>query len=148
MTTSGSGGTSLSNGTTSINTFNTGTTAISMVTAGTPALSFSNTGQAVFTGNVYAQQFITLSDVSVKSNIKSFEKSVLEGVSRLEPKVFTYGSDPCEQLGLLAQELEAVFPDCVKEGPSKKKYIDYQALTVVLLKAVQELKSAQEMYTR
>ena len=149
VTTSGSGGggTSLSNGTTSVNTFGSGSTAISMVTSGTTALTFSNTGEAVFTGNVYAQQFITLSDASVKTNIKSFDFGgpVLERVSRLEPKVFQYTSSPGfrpqdgEELGLIAQELEALFPECVKGGPGNKKYINYQALTVVLLKAVQEL---------
>jgi hypothetical protein len=149
------GGTSVSgassgitSGTTSINTFNTGTTAISMVTNGTTALTFSNTGQAVFTGNVYAQQFITLSDASAKTNIRSFNKSVLSSVSLLEPKVFQYCSSPgfraddsgnSFEVGLIAQELEAVFPECVKEGPGGKKYINYQSLTIVLLKAVQEL---------
>ena len=146
VTTSGSAaGTSLSNGTTSVNTFGSGGVAISMVTSGNTALSFSNTGEAVFTGNVYAQQFITLSDLSVKTNIKSFDFDVLSRVCRLEPKVFQYtsspgfGPEPCEEVGLIAQELEALFPECVKGGPGNKKYINYQALTVVLLKAVQEL---------
>jgi hypothetical protein len=151
VTTSGSGGTSLSNGTTSVNTFASGATSISMVTSGTTALTFSNTGEAVFTGNVYAQQFITLSDSSVKTNIKSFNKEVLSSVSRLEPKVFQYcsspgfGPEPCQEVGLIAQELEAVFPECVKEGPGGKKYINYQSLTIVLLKAVQELSKKIEL---
>lgn len=145
--TTGSSSTSLSNGTTSINTFTSGTTAISMVTSGTTALSFSNTGEAVFTGNVYAQQFITLSDSTAKTNIRTFDRPVLEGIRRLNPQTFEYVSSPGfrpspevkEEVGLLAQEVEAVFPECVKDGPGGRKYINYQSLTVILLKAVQEL---------
>jgi hypothetical protein len=145
--TSGSTGNSISASNTSITLYSTGTTAISMVTSGNTALSFSNTGQAVFTGNVYAQQFITLSDASAKTNIRTFNKSVLSGISLLEPKVFQYCSSPGfrpdpqdgEEVGLIAQELESIFPECVKEGPGGKKYINYQSLTIVLLKAIQEL---------
>ena len=143
--TGGSTANAISASNTSITLFSTGTTAISMVTNGTTALSFSNTGQATFTGNVYAQNFITLSDASVKTNLRSFDRPVLEGISRLEPKLFEYVDSPGfrpeekEEVGLIAQELGAVFPECVKGGPGGKKYINYQALTIVLLKAVQEL---------
>ena len=50
-----------------------------------------------------------------------------------------FSPDPCEEVGLVAQEVEALFPECVKGGPGGKKYLNYQSLTVVLLKAVQEL---------
>ena len=140
----GSGGTSITSGTNSVTT----SPSVSLVVNGSTALNFSNDGSAVFTGNVYGQQFITLSDKSVKTNIRSFDRPVLEGVSRLDPKLFQYvrspgfTSLPEEEVGLLAQEVESIFPECVKDGPGDKKYINYQNLTIILLKAVKELNQA------
>lgn len=147
------GGTSVSGstGSGSISTISAGSNSVntsgsvSIITNGNTALSFSNNGYATFTGNVYAQQFITLSDSSSKTNIRSFDRPVLEGISRLEPKVFQYQSSPGFrtdepfEVGLLAQEVESIFPECVKEGPGNKKYINYQNLTIILLKAVKDL---------
>jgi hypothetical protein len=131
-----------------------GSSSISTITAGSSAISLFNTniqmdvggvstlsltsGNAVFSGDVYAQQFITLSDMSFKTNIRSFERPVLEGVLKLEPKIFQYNGKEQDEIGLLAQEVEAIFPECVKDSAGKK-YINYQALTVLLLKAVKEL---------
>jgi hypothetical protein len=130
----GGGGTFLSNGTTSVLTT---TSSIVMNVGASTIMTLTN--DAVFSGNVYAQQFITLSDSGVKSNIRAFEGTVLEGVMRLEPKRFEYTSSQGEEIGLLAQDLEAIFPECVKGGADGKKYVNYQALTVILIKAVQEL---------
>jgi hypothetical protein len=144
----GSGSSSISTitaGTSAISLFNTN---IQMDVGGVSTLTLNGSGNAVFSGDVYAQQFITLSDMSFKTNIRSFERPVLEGVLGLEPRVFQYvrspgfRADSADEIGLMAQEVEAIFPECVKESAGKK-YINYQALTVVLLKAVKELASSR-----
>jgi hypothetical protein len=43
-----------------------------------------------------------------------------------------------EDIGLMAQEVEAVWPLLVKEGV-KGKYVNYDGVVVMLLKAVKEL---------
>ena len=46
------------------------------------------------------------------------------------------------ELGVLAQELEAVFPELVTAtGPEAYRAVDYSRLTVVLLEALKELKA-------
>jgi hypothetical protein len=94
-----------------------------------------------FSGICYAQQFVTLSDVLAKKNVRSLE-SVLNGVDKIQAYRFSYSSDSSdsasETLGLLAQEVEAIFPELVV-GSYGKKYVNYDGLIAVLVKAVQEL---------
>lgn len=90
-----------------------------------------------FSGICYAQQFVTLSDVLAKKNVRSLE-SVLNGVDKIQAYRFSYSSGSAsETLGLLAQEVEAIFPELVVG--SERKYINYDGLIAVLVKAVQEL---------
>lgn len=91
-----------------------------------------------FSGICYAQQFVTLSDVLAKKNVRSLE-SVLNGVDKIQAYRFSYSSESsAETLGLLAQEVEAIFPELVV-GSYGKKYVNYDGLITVLVKAVQEL---------
>lgn len=96
-----------------------------------------------FSGICYAQQFVTLSDVLAKKNVRSLE-SVLNGVDKIQAYRFSYSSESSasasasETLGLLAQEVEAIFPELVV-GSYGKKYVNYDGLIAVLVKAVQEL---------
>jgi len=49
-----------------------------------------------------------------------------------------------EQIGLIAQDVEAVLPEMVHEGNDGYKSIDYARLTAVLVEAVKELKAENE----
>jgi hypothetical protein len=88
----------------------------------------------------YAQQFVTLSDVLAKKDVRPLE-SVLNDIDKIQAYRFSYSSS-AETLGLLAQEVEAVWPELVVGssglGP-EKKYVNYDGVVAVLLKAVQEL---------
>jgi hypothetical protein len=89
----------------------------------------------------YAQQFVTLSDVLAKKDVRPLE-SVLNGVDKIQAYRFSYSSGSSETLGLLAQEIEAVWPELVvgSSGPGpEKKFVNYDGLVAVLVKAVQEL---------
>lgn len=52
------------------------------------------------------------------------------------------------QVGVVAQEVEKVFPDLVKTGPDGYKAVAYDRLSVVLLGAVQELKAENDNLRR
>jgi len=88
----------------------------------------------------YAQQFVTLSDVLAKKDVRPLE-SVLNDIDKIQAYRFSYSSS-AETLGLLAQEVEAVWPELVVGssglGP-EKKYVNYDGVVAVLVKAVQEL---------
>ena len=98
-----------------------------------------------FGGICYAQQFVTLSDVLAKTNVQKFTGSVLNDIAKVHPYRFSYSGTASSDktLGLLAQEVEAVFPELIigsGSGPGpEKKYVNYDGLVAVLLKAVQEL---------
>jgi len=89
------------------------------------------------TGICYAQQFVTLSDVMAKRNMREWTSSVVDTLGSIHPYSFNYIGG-VESIGLLAQEVEAVYPQLVRESGSTK-YVNYDGMVAVLLKAVQEL---------
>lgn len=108
-------------------------------------------GAGVFAGTVSATGFVTLSDIMKKQNVHpvSFEVSrSLGGIRpyfyRLAPAAGAGGSgDPqTEQeieIGLLAQELEKVFPESVRKSQNGTRYVNYNSVVALLLGAVREL---------
>jgi hypothetical protein len=113
----------------------------------------------VFDGTVYGTAFVTTSDARLKDNIKPMQNS-MEKLMQLAPKTYTYITDDKvkqmnlpegEQYGLLAQDLEKVFPGLVTEAghPVVKadgtiesvpvfKAVNYTALVPVMLAGMQE----------
>lgn len=109
------------------------------------------TVETLTAGTVYASNYVTLSDRSVKTNVREFSTgSVLEGLSGVRTYSFQMlgdrrgsSGDPMSEgqmeIGLLAQEVEAVFPECVTRGPGGRLYIKYDSVVALLLGAVRSL---------
>lgn len=113
----------------------------------------------VFWGDIYIQGIIdgpNFSDRKFKKNIRSM-KGNLAKIMKLKPKNYHWKKEEfpnrkftdTEQIGLIAQELEEVFPLLVRtsilpipensdEQPVESKSIDYSRLVVVLIGAIQE----------
>jgi hypothetical protein len=84
---------------------------------------------------VYAAE----SDVRLKKDIISLE-SGLEKILNLNPVNFRWKKDDEKNnIGLIAQEVENIIPDAVKEY-NNIKTISYNMITSTLIKGVQELK--------
>lgn len=89
-----------------------------------------------------------LSDIRHKKDVKPLDLSGLDVVSKLKPVTY-FWKDPRdngmkgEQLGFIAQEVEAVLPHTVMIEPNeeKTKNLKYNEFIPVLTKAVQELKT-------
>jgi hypothetical protein len=85
--------------------------------------------------------YTAISDARLKTNIAPLE-DVLPSVMSLKPKTyeFTESLDNRIYTGLLAQELEKVFPQFVYFGGDDQKYftVDYASMSVIALKAIQE----------
>lgn len=97
-------------------------------------------------GTVFASNYVTLSDRTAKKNIREISTgSVLEGLSGLRTYKFQLidSGDPQSEgqfeIGLLAQEIEAVFPECVMKGPDGRRYVKYDSVVALLLGAVRTL---------
>lgn len=91
-----------------------------------------------FSGIVYAQQFVTLSDILAKTSIREWRSPVLSDLQNIHPYIFNYGDMPTQDIGLMAQEVGAIWPDLIKESV-KGKFVNYDGMVGLLVKAVQEL---------
>jgi len=84
------------------------------------------------------------SDARLKTNVSplSREGRVLEKLATVTPVRYRFkegtGHSSGEQIGVLAQEIEVVFPSLVTEGPSGMLSVSYTKLAAVLLEGVNE----------
>ena len=91
--------------------------------------------------------FFTTSDVNLKTNIKDLsnnKKEHLDKLRNLIPKSYNFKNQETTSFGLIAQEVEKIFPslvvdheDAVGNGETYKS-LKYSVLPTILLKAMQE----------
>lgn len=96
-------------------------------------------------------QLIETSDIRYKENIKSLPNNTLSNVMKLRPVTYNRIDSDELEYGLIAQELETIYPDLVKGDEYKS--ITYTKLTSILIKSIQEqqkiiddLKNSSIMY--
>jgi hypothetical protein len=117
---------------------NGGKVGIGMAPSGSYILTIK--GNAFATGGQW-----TNSDRRYKKNIRAIENALagilsIRGISyewrREEYK--NKGFSDGRYLGVVAQEIEEVFPEIVAEGPDGEKAISYSAITPILIEAIKE----------
>jgi len=103
-------------------------------------------------GDVRAFRFLTSSDLRLKKNVAPLT-GVLERLEKVRGVTFEWNEwaealgrqGGRREVGVIAQEIEAVFPEVViPDGPEGYKAVDYSRLTAVLIEAVKELKAENE----
>jgi hypothetical protein len=118
-----------------------GSSAVSVSVAATSV----NTGNTVvvrdefgnFTGGtITATDFNSTSDINLKENIKTVENS-LNTLTQLRGVSFDWKETGRSSYGVIAQELEEILPDLVKNGEVKS--VNYNGIIGVLIEAVKEL---------
>lgn len=101
-------------------------------------------------GEINSPTYNTTSDARFKKNVKSID-GALAKTQQLNGYTYNWNklaekqkgiTTKEQQVGVLAQELEAVFPQLVKTDEEGYKSVNYAAMTAVLIEAVKEL-SAQ-----
>ena len=123
----------------SVNFNNTGTGDISVGIGTTgPSYKLDVAGTIRATGDV-----IAYSDVRVKENIKTIDNS-LEKVSKLRGVEFNKIGDNKKSIGVIAQEIEKVIPEVVKEDDKGMKSVAYGNISGLLIEAIKELKAEIE----
>ena len=88
---------------------------------------------------------LTCSDIRYKTNINPIGNA-LEKLNRINGVTYdwdlnkhpTMGFDSRKQIGVLAQEVEKVFPELVHERPDGYKVVAYDGLAPILLEALKE----------
>lgn len=99
------------------------------------SLSLDVSGSA-FIRDVVTQSLSTSSDRRLKENIRPFVMP--RGILSLAPRLYNYIAKPgATELGLIAQEVEELVPELVKESGGMKS-LQYDRLGVLLLPIVKE----------
>ena len=80
-----------------------------------------------------------ISDGRLKENIED-ARNYLSDLCKLRPVTFNFKSDPdkTKMLGLIAQEVEQIFPTLVDGGDNDTKGVKYSVINMIMLKAIQE----------
>jgi len=91
-------------------------------------------------GTCYAREYVTLCDSRVKGGVEPIRQISFDTLKYVNAYTYTYLDFPSSEkrLGLVAQEVAAAYPECVVERGGTK-YVNYAAVTAVLLQAVKDL---------
>lgn len=104
------------------------------------AAAISSTGSITANGTITSNATTSPSDLRLKNNIRPIDHA-LDGVLNLRGVYFNWKdprSDKDTQVGVIAQEVEKVFPQVVYNHPNGFKSVDYAHLVAVLIEAVKE----------
>ena len=96
--------------------------------------------------NLYATNFYNRSDYRIKENVISLHDDKDKDkftVDKLRPVHYTHKKTQKEAIGLIAHEVQEVFPFLVtgEKDAEKLQCVDYVGLIPVLIKEIQDLKN-------
>jgi len=127
--------------------------AINYYNLGAGAYKFrvADSGNVTNTNNSYG----AISDIKLKENILDATPK-LEKLNQVRVVNYNFIGNEQKQLGVIAQELEQIFPSMVEESPDKDtegndlgtttKSVKYSVFVPMLIKAMQELKAEFDAY--
>ena len=105
---------------------------------GSAGLGHFTVSNSVFVdGETHASAFVCLSDARLKSHVATVTEEEAALVYAI--RAVTYTMMGAESAGVIAQELERVFPRAVRTRPTGVKSVDYQQVNTLLLRALQLL---------
>ena len=129
------------------NSDNTTSYAFIAETGGANKCFIHGNGNIVNANNSYG----SLSDKRLKENIKDATPK-LDDLMKVKVRNFNMIGDKSKQIGVVAQELEEVFPSMISENKGSNpndetlyKGVKYSVFVPILIKAIQELKAEIEL---
>ena len=135
-----SSGSSITNNATSFSTSNTAF----VIGNGTDSSNKSDAFKVMFNGDTYVNNDLTVSgdvnvysDARLKSNIVSLG-STLSKLLLIDGKSYVMNRNGKQKIGVLAQEIQEVFPELVSEDDNDILAVNYQGLVPVLINAIKE----------
>jgi len=103
-------------------------------------------GEGSFTGDMTIGGDVNVSsDARLKSNIISLG-STLSKLLLIDGKSYTMKKDGDKKIGVLAQDIQKVFPELVTEDDNEMLAVNYQGLVPVLINAIKEQQSEIDTY--
>ena len=120
------------------------------VNTASPSYNLDVNGNARVTGSLYLT-----SDINKKENISPLTGS-LDHVSKLQGVSYTWKPEfqtddedsKKKQYGLIAQEVETVYPEIISEDDEGYKAVNYSALIGPMIEAIKELKAENEALSK
>lgn len=95
-----------------------------------------------FHGNLKANDLMVTSDIRKKENIKKI-KNPLEKLDQLNGYTFDFKEDGRPSVGVIAQEVEAIYPELVDGEESKS--VNYNGLIGLLVESVKALREENDL---
>ena len=129
-------------------TFYDASHGIRWYTSGSEEMRLENDGDLHVDGDIIAYS-TTISDIRLKKDLQIIQ-SPLDILSNINGYTFTYKKDDKKSAGVVAQEVEKVFPQAVsekglpfsskdEENPDNYKTVEYDQIVGLLVQAVKEL---------
>ena len=115
---------------------------------GSNEFRFRNNGEFHADGDIVAFSSTVSSDKKLKENIE-IVPNALEKVQALNGVTFDWKRDGTPSAGVIAQDVQKVLPEAVKEvtpvkGGDSHLSVNYHALTSILIESIKELKAEIE----
>ena len=134
-----SSGSSVTNNATVFNTANT-----AFVIGNGTSGSLSDAFKVMFNGDATVSNDLTVSgdvnvssDARLKANIASLGSTIAK-LLLIDGKSYTMKKDGKQKIGLLAQDVQKVFPELVTKDDNEMLAVNYQGLVPVLINALKE----------
>jgi hypothetical protein len=111
-------------------------------------------GDVTATGDVHGANILSFSDLRLKTDVKPLAKMLtklqkIRGVSYRVSGTNEALAASHREIGVIAQELETIFPELVKTfGSTQQRAVDYGKLSVVLVEAIKELTDQYEALSK
>jgi hypothetical protein len=118
-------------------TINTANTLVARNGSGDFTAGTINCSNLTATFSVTAADINSTSDINLKTNIQTVENA-LDTVSQLRGVSFDWKENGKGSYGVIAQELEEILPELVKNGDVKS--VNYNGIVGVLIEAIKDLK--------
>ena len=100
-----------------------------------PTTKLHIVGDVLVTGVTTSFDFNSTSDIKLKTNIKKIE-SPIEKILQISGVTFNWKKDNRTSVGVIAQEIESVFPELVQgEDP---KTVNYNGLIALLIECIKD----------
>lgn len=110
---------------------------------------FTESGFLQITGNTAyksaGSSWTNPSDLRLKQNIEDFNNG-LETLINIQPRKFEYKNNPGNKsVGIIAQEILNIYPDCINVGSDGYYQYDSNDLLYILINSVKELKTKNDL---
>ena len=109
-----------------------------------PTAKFYVNDDAIINGNITATAYYYSSDKRFKTNITPI-KNALDKILALNWYFFTWKKTGKKDIGVIAQEVETIFPELVQTNDQGYKSVEYGNLVAPLIEAIKELNDKVDM---